>query len=396
MRSKIIGAASFLLLLSMFLAVSQAAPKELTIGVNFVLSGPAAAMGIAGQRSLNHTLEEINKNGIMIEGEKYTLKMFYLDSKYVPAESLVNLEKFLDQGIRFIITQGTGVSVPMVDRTNQAKVLQLSGCSGSDHLTNVKYPLSFRIVPCNEAAFGMYLWLAKQYPNIKTVAHINPSDEAGFTESDTRTKAVKNVGLKNVGNEFFRRGDKDFMPVATKVAALKPDLVDLGGSVSTDEALAVKALREVGYKGMIVISYSDPGAVVEVAGVESCEGVLLCNTLTEPQNPKTKELQDWYIKNFGGPVPGLFYDMWDPPFMLAEALKKANSVDPVKVAESLRTVVRPNSLFGEMYVDLQSLYGLKSTFCRPIPIGIIKKGKPTHLFTAPWPSDAQIEKLNAK
>jgi branched-chain amino acid transport system substrate-binding protein len=276
-------------------------------------------------------------------------------------------------------------------------MLQLSACSGSDHLTNPKYPLSFRTLPCNETAFAMYPWLVKKYPLVKTVAHINPSDESGFTESETRATVAKNVGMKSIAKEFFKRGATDYMPIATKVAGMKPDLIDLGGSVGTDEALAVKALRGVGYKGMIVAGYVDPGAFVELAGRENAEGTILPNTITDPQNQRVKDLQAWYVKNFGGPVPGTFFFWLDPMYMLADAFRKADSLDPVKVAEALRTIRRPNSVFGgEMYLDLESLYGLKSNFCRPIPIGIIKDGKPTHLFTAPWPSDAEVARLNAK
>ena len=89
------------------------------------------------------------------------------------------------------------------------------------------------------------------------------------------------------------------------------------------------------------------------------------------------------------------HDAWDPVFMLVEAVKKANSVDPVKVAEALRTVRWP-SVFGEMYVGLKALYGIDSTFSRPVPMGIIKNGKPVHLTTAPWPSDELVKKLVAK
>jgi branched-chain amino acid transport system substrate-binding protein len=154
-----------------------------------------------------------------------------------------------------------------------------------------------------------------------------------------------------------------------------------------------KALRESGYKGIIAISYSDPGALIKVVG-SGAEGVLLPNTVAEPQDPKQQELHDWYVKKYGPPAPGILYEMWDPLFVLVEAVKKANSFDPVKVAEAFRTV-RWNSVFGPLYVGMESLYGLKCTFCRPIPMGIVRNGELKHLATLPWPSDEEIRKLNA-
>ena len=383
----------FFLVFSAFLGISHGAPKEFVIGCNFVLSGPGASIGMGMQRAVDHGVEAINEKGFVVQGERYAVKPVYFDSKYLPAESVSNLERMLTQGIRFVYSTGSGVSVPLVEKTTAAKVLQMSACSGSHHLTGPKYPYSFRAVPCNEAAFAMYPWLVKEYPQIKNVAHVNPSDEAGFTESETRVKCAKNVGIKNVANEYFKRGATDFYPVATRVITTKPDFIDLGGTVGRDQGLLVKALREVGYKGMIAVSYTDPGPFVQVAGVENAEGVLLPNTVTEPTNPKQQELNDWYVKKFGPPVLGIFYDGSDPLFMLIEAVKKADSLDPVKVSEAFRTI-QWDSIFGPMYVGMESLYGIKSTFCRPVPTGIIKKGKPTHLANLPWPSDDQVRKLN--
>ena len=394
MKKVIISLIGVFLAFSVFFGTSLVAAKEFVIGCNFVLSGPAASLGISAQRAVDHIVEVVNKEGFIVQGEKYTVKAVYYDSKYIPAESVSNLEKMLSSGIKFIYSIGSGVTVPLVEKTTAAKVFMMAPCSGSNHFTSPKYPYSFRIVPTNETAFAMYPWLVNAYPQIKDVAHINPSDEAGFTESETRVKCAKNVGYKNVANEYFKRGATDFYPVATRLVATKPDLIDLGGTTGRDQGLLVKALREVGYKGPITVGYTDPGAFIQVAGADNAEGVILPNTITEATNPKQNEVQDWYVKKYGPPVPGIFYDHWDPLLMLIEAVKKANSIDPVRVSEVFRTV-QWDSVFGPMYVGMESLYGIKCTFSRPVPMGIVKNGKPTHLTTVPWPSDEQVRKLSA-
>ena len=395
MKRLVVSLAGIVLLFCVFLGTGYAAPKELVVGGNFPLSGPAATLGIAAQRAMEHAAEVINQKGFTVGGEPYVVRMEFFDSKYVPAESLSNLEKLLAQGIKFMMSTGALTSVPLVEKTTQAKVLQMTVASGSTHLTNPNYPLSFRAAFCDEAAFALYPWLARDYKQIKSSALLDPSDETGFVEAETRARVAKNVGFKVVSNEFFKRGATDYYPMATKLVAAKPDLIDLGGTAGRDQALAIKALRELGYKGLIVASYVDPSALAEIAGKDAAEGVILNNSLTEPTNPRAKEVADWYMKKYGDKAPGVFYDQYDNLFMLIEAVKKANSVDPVKVAEALRTV-RMQSVFGEMYVDLEAVYGLKCNFCRPVPMGIMKNGKATHLFNAAWPGDAEIAKLNAK
>jgi branched-chain amino acid transport system substrate-binding protein len=394
MKKLMFSLVGIFLFFSVFLGISGAAPKELVVGGNFPLSGPAATLGIAAQRGVERVVELINEKGFTVQGEQYILKVPILDNKYVPAESVSNLEKMLAQGIKVIYTIGGHTSTPLVEKTNAAKVLQLSVANAGHNLTNAKYPLSFRMFPCDEAAFGEYPWLAKQYAQIKNVAHVNPSDEPGFVESKTRMKCAKNLGFKNVINEYFKRGATDFYPLATRVLATKPDLIDMGATVGRDQALCVKALRELGYKGLITIHYVDPSAFIQIAGADAAEGVLIPNSISEPTNAKQKDVFDWYRNKFGGPAPGTLMDAYDTLFLLVEAVKKANSVDPVKVAEALRTV-RWDSLFGELYMGLESVYGIKCSACRPIPIGLVKGGKATHLTTVPWPSDEEIRKLNA-
>jgi branched-chain amino acid transport system substrate-binding protein len=87
-----------------------------------MLSGPAAFIGIATKQAVDQAAEVINKEGFVVQGEKYTVKPVYYDSKYIPAEAVLNLEKMLTGGIRFVFSQGSGVTVPLVEKTTAAKV----------------------------------------------------------------------------------------------------------------------------------------------------------------------------------------------------------------------------------------------------------------------------------
>ena len=394
MKKLMISLVGLFLVFAGFLGTSQAAPKEFVVGCNFVLSGPGASGGIALQRAVEHATEMINKEGFTVQGEKYIVKPVFYDSKYVPAESVLNLEKMLSQGIKFIYSLGSGCTVPLVEKTTTAKVFMMSSCSGSYHLTSSKYPYSFRVYPCNEAAFAIYPWLVKTYPQIKNVAHVNPSDEAGFTESETRVKCAKNVGFKNVANEYFKRGATDYYPVSTRIVATKPDLIDFGATAGRDQGLLAKALRELGYKGLITVHYASPAEFSQIAGAENAEGTLFPNSVAEPQTPGQQEIHDWHVKKYGPDINGMLYDNADPLFMLIESVKKTNSFDPVKVAETFRNL-QWDSIFGPMYMGMEALYGIKCSACRPIPTGVFKNGKLRHLATIPWPPDETIKKLNA-
>ena len=361
-----------------------AADKTVILGCSIPLSGPAAPTGITTQRTVEHALDLINQKGIQIGPDRYTLVAQFYDNKYVPAEAVSVVEKMLADGVKFIFSSGSGNSVPVVGKTTAAKVLQMSGASGKDHLTGPQFPYSFRVQPTNETAYALYPWLRSTYPDLKRVAHMNPSDEAGYTESEDRRMIATKNGFTNIANEYFKRGATDFYPVATRLAGVNAELIDFGGTIGRDQALAAKALRELGYKGKIMLGYSDAKSFVDIAGKDAAEGTILFDTLAEPQTPDQKALYDWWIAKYGPPFPSFAFLMWDWPFIFAAALRKAQSVDPVVVADAMRTTVY-KGLFGEEKFGMKSVYGTDCSLTRQIPMSVIKGGKPSYLATVDWP-----------
>jgi branched-chain amino acid transport system substrate-binding protein len=363
---------------------ARADNKEITIGVSIPLTGPGAATGITTQRTLEHGVELINADGIQIGPDRYTLKLAFYDNKYVPAEAVTIVEKVLADGVRFLISLGSGNSVPVVAKTTAVHALQLSYASGKGHLTAPEFPLSFRVAPTNETAYAVYPWLRAEYKDVQKVGHMNPSDEAGFTESEDRRMIAEKNGFSNVANEYFKRGSTDFYPVATRLVGANPDLIDFGGTIGRDQSLGCKALRELGYKGRIMIGYSDAKSFVEVAGADAAEGTLLFDTLVDPQNAQQKELQEWWLKKYGPPFPTFAFSVWDTPFILALGMKQAQSADPVKIAEALRGA-HWEGLYGPEAFGMKSIYGIDTTITRSIPIAVIKGGKPVQLTVVAWP-----------
>ena len=363
---------------------ARADNKEIVVGVSIPLTGPGAATGITTQRTLEHGVELINAKGIEIGPDRYTLKLAFYDNKYVPAEAVTIVEKLLADNVRVLFSLGSGNSVPVVAKTNAVHALQLSYASGKGHLTAPEFPLSFRVAPTNETAYAVYPWLRATYKNVQKVGHMNPSDEAGFTESEDRRMIAEKNGFTNVANEYFKRGATDFYPVATRLIEAKPDLIDFGGSIGRDQALGCKALRELGYKGMIMLGYSDAKSFVEVAGADAAEGTLLFDTLVDPQNDAQKELQAWWLKKYGPPFPSFAFSVWDSPFILAMGMRKAQSADPVKIAAALRGA-HWDGLYGPEAFGMKSVYGIDTSITRAIPIAVIKGGKPVQLTVVPWP-----------
>jgi len=156
---------------------------------------------------------------------------------------------------------------------------------------------------------------------IKRVAHINPSDEAGFTESEDRRMIAEKNGFTNVGNEYFKRGSTDMYPVATRMVGFNADLIDFGGTIGRDQGLAVKALRELGYKGHIDIGYSDAKSFVDIAGRTRRRNAAV-RYARRTADSGTKRTGGLVVEEIRPPFPSYAFLMWDWPFMLAQAMQE--------------------------------------------------------------------------
>src|SRR6202049_19928 len=101
---KLMTAAAFALLMSSGAAMAQ---ETLKIGYIDPLSGGGASIGEVGLKTFQFMADEINAKGGLL-GKK--LEIVGYDNKLNPQESLVQIQKAIDAGIR-IVTQGNGSSV---------------------------------------------------------------------------------------------------------------------------------------------------------------------------------------------------------------------------------------------------------------------------------------------
>src|SRR5262249_30723447 len=98
----------WLLLPALLLAPLPASAQD-TVKIAYIdpLSGGGASIGEVGQKTFQFVADEINAKGGVL-GKK--LQIISYDNKLNPQESLVQVQKAIDAGIR-IITQGNGSSV---------------------------------------------------------------------------------------------------------------------------------------------------------------------------------------------------------------------------------------------------------------------------------------------
>lgn len=230
------------------------AADTLKIGYIDPMSGPFGPVGDHGLKHFRYAADLLNADGgaagMMIE-------MVPFDNKVNPKESLVQLQKAIDQGIR-IIAQGNGSSVASAltdavrkhNRRNPGEeVLFLNYAAVDPALTNEKCNFwHFRFdanVDMKMAA--MTDWLKAQ-DDIKSVYILGQDYSFGkaVAAAAVRMIAEKRPDIEIAGNELHPIGKvKDFTPYVQKMMAAKADAV-ITGNWGTDMTLLVKAAADSG------------------------------------------------------------------------------------------------------------------------------------------------------
>src|SRR3974390_2119292 len=337
---KLIMAATFALPL---LGGGAMAQDTLKIGYIDPLSGGGASIGEVGLKTFQFIADEVNAKGGIL-GKKVEIVPF--DNKTNPQESLIQAQKAIDSGVRYI-TQGNGSSVAgalsdFVTKYNQRnpgkEVLFFNYAAVDPVLTNAKCSFWHFSWDANSdikmEALTNYM---KKTPSIKNVYLINQDYSFGESVLSAAKKmlAAKRPDIKSVGEQLHPLLKiTDFAPYIAKIKASGADTV-VTGNWGQDFALLLKAAADAGLKVNWYTHYaggSGGQTAVKQANLnhqvfQVSEGI--ANIDNHPSQEFEKAIRAKY--DFSLFYPRAVNEMR----MLAVAADKAKSVDPVKVAFAL-------------------------------------------------------------
>ena len=232
------------------------AQDTLKIGYIDPLSGGGASVGEIGYKTYQYLADEVNAKGGIL-GKK--VEIVPLDNKTNPQESIIQAQKAIDAGIRYV-TQGNGSSVAIAlsdfitkynERNPGKEVLFFNYAAVDPVLTNDKCSFShFRWDANSDIKMEALTNYMKGEKNIKKLYLIN--QDYSFGES-VRTTAVAMLKAKRPDIEIV--GDEkhpllkvtDFAPYIAKIKASGADSV-ITGNWGQDFALLLKAGADSGLK----------------------------------------------------------------------------------------------------------------------------------------------------
>ena len=238
------------------LSISAPVKAQETIKVAFIdpLSGGAASTGEAGLKTYQFLADQLNAKGGVL-GKR--IEIVGYDNKLNPQESLIQIQKAIDAGIR-IVTQGNGSGVAAAitdfvakynDRNPGKEVLYLNYAAVDPVLTNEKCNFwHFRFDANSDIKMEALTNYMTPRTNIKKVYLINQDYSFGQAVRAAARKMLtaKRPDIQIVGDELHPlQKITDFAPYVAKIKASGADSI-ITGNWAQDMALLLKAAADAG------------------------------------------------------------------------------------------------------------------------------------------------------
>lgn len=329
------------------------------IGANLELSGGTASYGQSAGEGIDLAVEEINKNG-GINGKK--LEVVKVDNKSEPAESTNAAIKLTSQEkVTAIIgpaTSGAVLAEAQIATENKTVVITPSGTNAKitvgddgkvkDYMFRTCFIDPFQgTVAANFAAKDLKVKKAAIFAD-------NASDYAKGLAASFKETFAKNGG-QIVAEEAYVAKDTDFRATLTRIKAANPDFIFIPGYYE-EVGLIIKQARELGITAPLMGGDGwDSPKLVELAGKDALNNAYtIAHYSSGDPDPKIQEFVKAFKAKYNGKSPDGFNALgYDSVYFLADGLKRAGDLDPVKIKDALAQTKDLPLVSGKFTVDPQ-------------------------------------------
>lgn len=333
--------------LGLGLAFAGAAHAQVKMGVGGPITGPNAAFGAQLKNGAEQAVADINAAGGIL-GQQIVLSLG--DDRSDPREGVNVANKFVADGVKLIVGHfNSGVSIPASEVYAENGAVMVSPASTNPRLTERNLWNAFRTCGRDDQQGAVAADYIVKSLKDKKIAVVHDKTTYGQGLADETKKAMNAAGIREVLYEGVNTGEKDFSALVSKLKAAGADVVYWGG-LHTEGGLIVRQMRDQGLKSVLMSGdgiASDEFATIGGPGVE---GTLM----SFPPDPRTRpESKDVVAKFQAKNINPEAYTLYSYASVqvLAEAAKRANSLDPKKIAEEMKKGVAFKTVIGDIAFD---------------------------------------------
>jgi branched-chain amino acid transport system substrate-binding protein len=350
--------------------VSAQDVQVVKIGHVAPVSGAQAHYGKDNENGVRMAIEDLNTQNISIGGKKVRFEIQAEDDAADPKQGTAAAQKLCDAKVAGVVGHlNSGTTIPASKVYNDCGIAHVTGAATNPNLTKPGYDTTYRII-ANDNALGAGLALyAADTLKLKRIAIIDDRTAYGQGVADVFKRTASSKGIQIVDEQFTTDKATDFMAILTAIKAKNPDGVFYGGM----DPQAGPMLRQMEQLGMSNVKYfgGDGICTSEIAklaaGAKTLTNVVCAEGGASLQKMPSGEA---WKKRYDAKFPNQFQVYspytYDATFVLVDAMKRANSIDPKKYIPELKKTnfkgVTANIAFepnGELKNPAMTLYVYK-------------------------------------
>ncbi|MCX4148219.1 ABC transporter substrate-binding protein [Paraburkholderia madseniana] len=348
---------SMLLATGLAIVVSPAfAADPVRIGVTTILSGPNADRGQSEQYGVELALQRINASGGVLGRP---VEAFYADNAADPATGIAAAKRLIGQQHVSVLlgALATPVTRAVMPVANDAKVPFVIDISAGQEFVDAAgsggYDYVFKTSPSDgDVASAMMQWLKAR--NVKRIVILADDNDFNRANAVAMEKAATAAHIETLASETVAKGTTDLVPSIERLKALRPDrIVTLLGASS---AAFFRAYEQTGGGTPIAGRIDFTAAIANLSPQFVAAGALDRSagiSVFTPSAPDSgvQEFVASYREKYGLAPTQRSVLAFEATELVVDAIRRANSDDPVAIRQALRSTQMPSMLGGTFAID---------------------------------------------
>lgn len=315
---------------------ANAQEQVVKIGHTGPLSGANAFAGQDNENGVLLAIEELNAKKMVVAGKTLKFELQSEDDQCDPKSGVNVAQKLVDGGVKFVMgPYCSGVAIP-ASRIYSDGGAMMSTVGTNPKVTQSGYKNLFRIIASDtQIGSNMAVYAAKVL-KVTKVGVIDDRTAFGQGVADEFSKEAKKQGITVVGHEFTTDKSVDFLAILTSLKAKQPEAIFFGG-YAAQAAPMTRQMKQLGITAKLLGGDTLCSPEMGKLGQEAVNDTVFCaqgGSMLEKAvgGPAFKAK---YKKRFNRDADAYAASFYDQTLFIAEAMQKANSLDPNKVGAEI-------------------------------------------------------------
>lgn len=313
-------------------AASAQDVQVVKIGHVAPMSGAQAHYGKDNENGARMAVEDLNTQNVVIGGKKIRFELAAEDDAADPKQGTAAAQKLCDAKVAGVVGHlNSGTTIPAAKVYNDCGIPHITGAATNPNLTKPGYKTTYRIISNDNALGAGLAFYAADSLKLKRIAVVDDRTAYGQGVADVFKKIAATKGITIVDEQFTTDKATDFMAILTSIKAKNPDGIFFGGM----DPQGGPMLRQMEQLGLGNVKYFGGDGICTselaklAAGAKTLENVVCAEGGASLSKMPGGEA---WKKRYDAKYPNQFQVYspytYDATFVLVDAMKRANSVDP--------------------------------------------------------------------